>query len=207
MHIIKKELASSEPVRWLADYPLNYGCILNKLLALAIGLKWREYRVNLAKRKYLYAMIVRLLIFLVVNFAALALGGLATKNGVSSDWYTQLNKAPWTPPGWVFGAAWTSIMICYSFYMAYAWECQTDKKQLLTLFIIQWFLNVLWNPVFFAYHLSVPSLAIIVTLTALIGYILFTQLGVLKVKSLLLAPYFIWLLIASSLNAYIVFKN
>lgn len=152
-------------------------------------------------------MMVRLLIFLVVNFAALALGGLATKNGVSSDWYTQLNKAPWTPPGWVFGAAWTSIMICYAFYMAYAWEYQADKKYLLTLFIAQWILNVAWNPVFFAFHFSVIGLAIILALTVLIGYILFSEMNLLKLKSLLLAPYFIWLLIASSLNAYIVFKN
>jgi tryptophan-rich sensory protein len=136
---LKKELRTpSEPVSWIADYPLNYGC------------RWREYRVNLAKRKYLYAMIVRLLVFLVVNFTALAIGGLATKNGVSSDWYAQLNKAPWTPPGWVFGAAWTSIMVCYAIYMAYAWEIQLDKKHVLLLFIAQWILNVLWNPVFFS---------------------------------------------------------
>lgn len=152
-------------------------------------------------------MMVRLLIFLLVNFAALALGGLATKNGVSSDWYTNLNKAPWTPPGWVFGAAWTSIMICYSLYMAYAWEYMPDKKYLLTLFIAQWILNVSWNPVFFAYHWSVLGLIIIAALTLLIGYKLVSQVGILKLKSLLLAPYFIWLLIASSLNAYIVFKN
>ena len=194
-YLKKEHLTPSEPVRWLADYPLNYGC------------RWREYRVNLAKRKYLYAMIVRLLVFLVVNFTALAIGGLATKNGVSSDWYAQLNKAPWTPPGWVFGAAWTSIMVCYAIYMAYAWEIQLDKKYVLLLFIAQWILNVLWNPVFFSYQQTLLGLCIIIALTALIGYILFTQLGVLKLKSLLLAPYFIWLLIASSLNAYIVFKN
>ncbi|MDP3928307.1 MAG: TspO/MBR family protein [Bacteroidota bacterium] len=152
-------------------------------------------------------MIARLLIFLVVNFAALALGGLATKNGVSSDWYTHLNKAPWTPPGWVFGAAWTSIMVCYAIYMAYAWNVQADKKYLLTLFIAQWILNVAWNPVFFAYQLPIIGLVIILALTVLIGYILLSELNLLKVKSLLLAPYFIWLLIASSLNAYIVIKN
>jgi tryptophan-rich sensory protein len=98
-------------------------------------------------------------------------------------------------------------MVCYAFYMAYAWEIQIDKKYVLRLFIAQWILNVLWNPVFFSYQQTLLGLIIIIALTALVGYILFTQLGILKVKSLLLAPYFIWLLIASSLNAYIVFKN
>ncbi len=60
-------------------------------------------------------MVVRVIIFLVINFAALALGSIFTSAGVSSDWYTNLNQAPWTPPGWVFGAAWTSIMIFFAF--------------------------------------------------------------------------------------------
>ena len=62
-------------------------------------------------------MVLRVIIFLVLNFAALGLGGLFTSKGVPSDWYQHLNKAPWTPPGWAFGFAWTLIMICFSFYM------------------------------------------------------------------------------------------
>jgi tryptophan-rich sensory protein len=27
--------------------------------------------------------------------------------------YLNLNKAPWTPAGWVFGAAWTSVMLFF----------------------------------------------------------------------------------------------
>jgi len=50
-------------------------------------------------------MAIRLFLFLLINFAALALGGLATSDGVVSLWYQNLNQAPWTPPGWVFGAA------------------------------------------------------------------------------------------------------
>lgn len=63
-------------------------------------------------------MIARIALFLVLNFAALGIGGLFSGQGVPSDWYTGLNKAPWTPPGWVFGSAWTIIMICFAIYMA-----------------------------------------------------------------------------------------
>ncbi|MDH3796458.1 MAG: tryptophan-rich sensory protein, partial [Flavobacteriaceae bacterium] len=63
-------------------------------------------------------MVLRLIVFLVLNFGALALGSLFTNMGISSDWYSELSKAPWTPPGWVFGAAWTTIMLCFSVYMA-----------------------------------------------------------------------------------------
>ena len=57
--------------------------------------------------------------FLVLNFSALAIGSWLMNNGPMTNWYVNLNQAPWTPPGWVFGIAWTTIMICFSVYMAY----------------------------------------------------------------------------------------
>lgn len=152
-------------------------------------------------------MLYRVLIFLVINFAALGLGSFFTSDGVTSEWYTSLNKAPWTPPGWVFGAAWTTIMVCFSFYMAYIWGTLSDRKMLTGLFIVQWILNVAWNPVFFKYHAVLPALVVITALTCIVGYFLFSYKDSLKMKSLLILPYFLWLLIASSLNAYILFSN
>lgn len=152
-------------------------------------------------------MILRLIIFLALNFAALAIGGLFTSKGVPSDWYSGLNKAPWTPPGWTFGAAWTSIMICFSVYMAYLWPVSANKNLLIALYVIQLILNIAWNPSFFYFHQVFGSLLLISSLTILIGFMLFLYWPELKLKSLLIAPYFIWLLIASSLNAYIWLKN
>lgn len=152
-------------------------------------------------------MVLRIIIFLFLNFAALGIGGFFTSTGVSSDWYTNMNQAPWTPPGWVFGAAWTSIMICFSVYMAEVWKDNPSKGMLLSLYALQWLLNVAWNPIFFKYQAVFPALLIILALTLLIGYILFVYSGSLKWHSLWIAPYFIWLLIASSLNAYIYFYN
>lgn len=149
----------------------------------------------------------RLFIFLLLNFGALALGGLFTGSGVTSSWYDGLHKAPWTPPGWVFGAAWTTIMLCFSFYMVYLLPVVTDKKTVVLLYVLQWILNVAWNPVFFALHQALWSLIIIVLLTILVGYMLFNFRSVLKWKSFLIAPYFLWLLIATSLNAYICLNN
>lgn len=152
-------------------------------------------------------MTARLILFLVLNFGALAIGGMYTGAGVSSDWYAELNKAPWTPPGWVFGAAWTTIMICFSFFMALAWSRATNKKALLLLYALQWVLNVLWNPMFFGWREVGTALVVISSLTILVGYFLFAWIRHIKAKSLLVAPYFVWLLIATSLNAYILFYN
>lgn len=152
-------------------------------------------------------MLVKTLLFLVLNFTALGIGSLFTSKGVPSAWYQNLNKAPWTPPGWVFGVAWTVIMICFAFYMAYALEKIENWKGIIILFALQWILNVSWNPVFFKFQNMGLGLLIIGALTLVIAFILFFYAAKLKYASLLIAPYFIWLLIATSLNAYTFLKN
>ena len=152
-------------------------------------------------------MLARTLLFAIINFAALGLGGLFTSKGVSSIWYSSLQKAPWTPPGWVFGAAWTTIMICFAFFMALLWPKAENKQLLVGLFIAQWILNVLWNPVFFHYHHSSTGLLVIGLLTLLVGYFQFKFIPELNYSSLLVTPYLLWLIIATSLNGYIVFNN
>ncbi len=148
-----------------------------------------------------------LITFLILNFGALAIGGFSTSGGVVSDWYQTLNKAPWTPPGWVFGAAWTTIMVLFTLYMAYAWRDSEHKTKLIALFSIQWVLNVSWNPVFFNSQAVLGGLVIISILTILMGYFLFNYWKVLKFKSFLVLPYFVWLIIATSLNGYILLFN
>ena len=152
-------------------------------------------------------LVIRFLIFLLFNFSALGLGSLFTNKGVSSQWYSNINKAPWTPEGWVFGAAWTTIMICFAIYMALAILKVKNKRQLLFLFGIQLILNVAWNPFFFYLQLPIIGMIIISLLTILVGYILYKYWFALKFKSVFIFPYLLWLFIATSLNLYIVLYN
>ena len=151
-------------------------------------------------------MILRILLFLIINFGGLFIGGLFTGEGVPSDWYQNLNKAPWTPPGWVFGAAWTTIMICFSVYMAILWKKITLKK-LLYIFIAEFILNVIWNPLFFHFKWINIALLSISLLTILIIYMAVSLRTEMRYKTLLIFPYLIWLTIATSLNGYIVLYN
>jgi tryptophan-rich sensory protein len=152
-------------------------------------------------------MLPRLLLFLLLNCLALGIGGYFTGAGVRSDWYVNLSKAPWTPPGWVFGFAWTSIMICFSIYMAFLWKIYVDKKRLVFMYGLQWILNVIWNPLFFYFHQTVAGMVDISALTILVGWFFFEYRRDLQWKSALILPYLIWLLIASSLNGFIVLGN
>ena len=145
-------------------------------------------------------------IFLCINFGALGVGSWLMNNGPITAWYLQLNKAPWTPPGWVFGAAWTTLMICFSIYMMFLYAKMNSTK-VKTLFLIQILLNVSWNYAFFNQHQVSLALINIVLLTILIFYFLVGFRSQLKLKSLLVLPYFIWLCIATSLNYYIYTYN
>ncbi len=150
-----------------------------------------------------------LLLFLLLNFGALAIGGLLMGGETQGAWYGSLNKAPWTPPGWVFGAAWFTIMLLFSLY---AWNISSkldsrEKIIFYVVFAIQWLLNVMWNPLFFKWHYTTFSLIIIIALTMVVGWFLVKGFQSKIINGIFVLPYFIWLCIATSLNWYVVVKN
>ncbi len=149
----------------------------------------------------------KFLIFIILNFVALAIGGLYTNPGVESAWYLALNKAPWTPPGWVFGAAWTTVMICFALFMTKAYQQSKEIKILMAIFFTQWVLNISWNPMFFKYQMPIISLLIIALLSSLIWYLFISQMKNIRWYALWILPYAIWILLATSLNAYTVIYN
>jgi len=127
-------------------------------------------------------------------------------DGPRTEWYTNLNQAPWSPPGWVFGIAWSSIMLLFSAFMTYL--IQVDKsKKVLVLFSVQFVLNVFWNYLFFNQHLIILGLLNIIFLTFLMLYFLIAYKYVLKIKRFYVLPYCIWLVLATSLNLYIALYN
>tara|TARA_B110000285_G_scaffold171125_1_gene191567 strand:+ start:330 stop:797 length:468 start_codon:yes stop_codon:yes gene_type:complete len=147
------------------------------------------------------------ILFLFLNFTALFVGSLLMGNGVSSSWFANLNQAPWNPPGWIFGAAWTIIMISFSFYAAVLLNSLKTIRGMLLLYFLQLVLNIAWNPTFFYFQNVGLGLIIISLLTVLIGYFLFRYKKVLGYYTLLILPYFLWLIVATSLNMYILFAN
>ena len=153
---------------------------------------------------------MRLIIFLILNFGALALGALFMGGSpADNEWYISLNKAPWTPPGWVFGAAWTTIMITYSVYMSRI-VYRADPSSLTRIYILytlQWVLNVIWNPVFFYFHLTTLGVFVIIMLIIVLLVVEIFYSTKNTVNLLLLIPYVLWLFVALSLNLYAAMMN
>ena len=152
---------------------------------------------------------LKLILFFVINFAALGIGGILIGNPGTNAWYQNVNKAPWTPPGWVFGAAWTTIMVCFSLFLYEVSKKYStiELKWFYILVAVQWFLNVLWNPVFFRYQFVFTGLLMIIALTILVGWFTYWGFKNIGLSGFYVLPYFIWLIIATSLNGYIYLKN
>ena len=145
-------------------------------------------------------------LFLIINFVGLAIGSWLMNNGPLTEWYTSLNQAPWTPPGIVFGIAWTLIMICFSIYLGQLFIKDYSSK-LIIVFLIQYILNVSWNYIFFNQHLVLFGLVTLILLTSLLFYYFFKLSKKTGNYKFLLVPYMIWLCIATSLNLYVLIHN
>lgn len=126
-----------------------------------------------------------------------------------NEWYKKLKKAPWTPPSKVFGIVWSVLytLLFISFFLVWNNKKCFPYCNALTMFLIQLALNLTWTTVFFRYRMIRTALVSII-LIIIFTIITFTYfIKVSKLAAYLLLPYIAWLLLASSLNLYIVLYN
>jgi tryptophan-rich sensory protein len=149
-----------------------------------------------------------LLGFVLASFAAAAIGGTATAENVRT-WYPTLNKPAWTPPGWVFGPAWTLL---YALMSVAAWRIWLIReapgaRRALTLHFVQLALNALWSVLFFG--LKQPGLALveIVVLWVLLLAIWRAFWRLDAAAGVLWTPYVAWVGFATALNGSIWWLN
>jgi benzodiazapine receptor len=146
-------------------------------------------------------------LFFIINFGALGLGSfLMGSSPIENSWYQSLNLAPWTPPGWVFGAAWTTIMLLFSVYMTVVFKENPTRSNKI-IYAIHLLLNIGWNPVFFQMHLIFPGLIVLAALFLVLLVTHNKNFGWYNWKTLLITPYLVWLCIAFSLNLYTLIYN
>ena len=155
-----------------------------------------------------------LVAFLAIAFAVAGLGSLATIQNVNG-WYADATKAPWSPPNWLFGPVWTLLYTAMSVAAWLVWRRrdEVEVRRPLTLYAIQLALNALWTPVFFGLYPLIGAAALwiaLVIIVALDVVVLLTMLAFGKVSNTaawLLAPYWAWLLFATTLNAAVAVLN
>lgn len=130
--------------------------------------------------------------------------GVLTKPEIST-WYSTLNRSPITPPNYVFPVAWT---ILYGAIGACGWLIWSTAsfsylRLIKSLYSIQLILNWSWMPLFFHYQLTGLSLLFLVSMDILVGMIIWLAYPKIRLVSLLMTPYLLWIIFATYLNFYI----
>jgi len=135
------------------------------------------------------------------------LGGLMTDLG---PWYEGLRKPDWQPPGWLFGPVWTAIFAMTAIAGAAAWRrtrTARDRRLILTLFLLNGILNVLWSLLFFRLHRPDWALGEVLLLWLSVLVLLIVVARFSRGAGWLLAPYLIWVAFAGFLNYTVVKLN
>ncbi|MGO4859052.1 TspO/MBR family protein [Arthrobacter sp. 2MCAF14] len=164
-------------------------------------------------RRGLARQVTALLGFLALSYTVSLLGSMAIL-GNASGWYATANKAPWTPPGWVFGSAWTVLYTAMAVASWLVWRQRSAKTRgAMTAYGIQMLLNLAWAPTFFGMYpawgdaalwlalLLIAALALAVTATVILFGLINTTAG------LLMLPYISWIVFSASLNLYAAANN
>ncbi len=128
--------------------------------------------------------------------------GYLSNSGYSNQWFANLAKPAFIPPGWAFGVVWTTLytLMGIALAMILAEPDSMQRRTALTLFGVQLGLNYGWSPFFFGGRMIDAALVIIVLMLLATASTanLFRRLR--PVAGWLLLPYLLWLCLATALN-------
>jgi len=128
--------------------------------------------------------------------------GAVAGSGSSNPWFAALAKPAAMPPGWLFPIAWTLlyILIGLALAMILAARGASGRGIGVTLFTLQFLLNLAWSPTFFAAHEIGAAFAIILLMILLTVATILAFARIRPRAALLMLPYLAWICFAAWLN-------
>lgn len=125
------------------------------------------------------------------------------------QWYNSLDKAPLSPPDWVFAPVWTILYITIAISLFLFLKTGINKEKILPLilFSIQMLLNFVWTPVFFGMQNIRGAYIILVLLIIFLILTITSFFKFSKAAAYLLIPYLLWSAFAAYLNYMIMVRN
>ena len=136
-------------------------------------------------------------VFVLANFAA-ASSGAVFRPGA---WYAGLAKPPWTPPNIAFPIVWTILFILNAAAGWLVWLAGgMDAAGVLALYGASLVINASWSAVFFGQRRMGLGFVIVVTLWLSLVAIMAAFAPFSAAAAWMLAPYLLWVTIASALN-------
>lgn len=133
-------------------------------------------------------------------------GGLLT---TLDDWYYNLKKPWFQPPGWAFGPAWTIILglAGWALYIGLSEASGSQFTLVAIAFAVNAALHFLWSPLFFKLRRPdwsfIENFALIASCAALIAVLA----PVSNFAAWLIAPYLAWTCFAQAINYQVMRLN
>ncbi|MCC1482165.1 tryptophan-rich sensory protein TspO [Roseibaca sp. Y0-43] len=122
------------------------------------------------------------------------------------QWYRDLDKPWWTPPGFVFPLVWITLYISMS-YAAMRVAQIDGSQQALAFWAAQIAFNTLWSPVFFGLKRMRAAFVILCCLWVAVAATLASFTALDTITGALIAPYLLWVTIAGALNLSVWQRN
>jgi translocator protein len=148
-----------------------------------------------------FAQVWGLVVSIIVCFGVAWVGSHFTVPSIG-NWYSNLNKPVWNPPGWIFGPVWTVLYLLMAVAAWLVWRRfgLSGAAVPLAIFAVQLVLNLAWSIIFFGRNNIGMALADIVLLwlAIILTILAFRQSNALA--AWLLIPYLVWVTFASVLN-------
>ena len=154
-----------------------------------------------------------LLGFLAASWAVSALGSVPIILN-SNGWYATADKAPWTPPGWMFGSVWACLYAAMAVAAWLVWRQRSvPRRDALTVYGVLLVLNLAWPLTFFGMYPMLGTTALWLGLVVIGAHAVTATITVLRfgpistTAGLLMLPYVSWLVFSASLNVYAAVHN
>lgn len=150
--------------------------------------------------------------FLAASWLVSLLGSLPIR--MNSAWYAAAVTAPWTPPGWMFSAAWLVLYASMAVAAWLVWRQQLfPRREALKVYASLLVLNLAWPMMFFGLYPAMGSAALWLALAVIVAHAVLAVVAVLHfgpintAAGVLMLPYVSWLLFSASLNLYAALNN
>ncbi|KAI1305398.1 Translocator protein [Halotydeus destructor] len=153
------------------------------------------------------SLLIAALLPLVLSF----LTNLIVPNGAQSDWYKQLDKAPWTPPDLAYPFIWilVDLMVGVASWLIYEYgrANSVSVRTPLLWYTGQLLVNIIWDPIFYGLHTIRFSTIQLIALCVLICLTIKSFYRVNTTAAILFLPYLTWILYLTSLFIWIWANN
>jgi tryptophan-rich sensory protein len=128
----------------------------------------------------------------------------------SYNWYSQLIKPNWAPPGWLFGPVWTFLycLIAVSFGKVFILFFQKQISFIVLLpFILNLIFNLAFTPIQFGLKNNFLAAADILLVLVTLVWAMVVIYPHVRWVAYIQIPYLVWVLFATVLQLTVTFLN